>query len=88
MKKKKLRCLDLFCGAGGLSCGLHMAGIETVAGIDFDAAAIKTFNANGIGKGVVADIENYTSEDIKKLCGGPVDLVVWFEKVNMVFGNV
>ncbi len=76
MKKKKLRCLDLFCGAGGLSCGLHMAGIETVAGIDFDAAAIKTFNANGIGKGVVADIENYTSEDIKKLCGGPVDLVV------------
>ena len=65
-----LRCLDLFCGAGGLSCGFHMAGIETVAGIDHDKAAIETFNKNGLGKGVVADIENISSEEIKELCGG------------------
>lgn len=76
MRNKKLRCLDLFCGAGGLSCGLHMAGIDTVAGIDFDAAAIETFNANGIGTGVVADIEKFSSAEIVKLCGGKVDLVV------------
>ena len=25
-----ITCLDLFCGAGGLSCGLHMVGIKTV----------------------------------------------------------
>jgi hypothetical protein len=25
-----ITCLDLFCGVGGLSCGLHMAGIKTV----------------------------------------------------------
>ena len=73
---KKLKCLDLFCGAGGLSCGLGMAGIETTLGVDFDAAAIETFNANGIGKGVVADIENFASKEIRKLCGGKVDLVV------------
>ena len=73
---RKLRCLDLFCGAGGLSCGLHMAGIETVAGIDFDAAAIKTFNENGLGKGIVADLEKLSSEEIKELCGGKIDLVV------------
>ena len=76
MKEKTLRCLDLFCGAGGLSCGLHMAGIETVAGVDFDAAAINTFNANGIGKGVVADLEKLASNQIRKLCGGNVDLIV------------
>ena len=73
---KQFRCLDLFCGAGGLSCGLHMAGIQTVAGIDFDAAAIDTFNVNGMGKGLVADIEKITSEEIRKLCGGNIDLVV------------
>ncbi|MBR3820740.1 MAG: DNA cytosine methyltransferase [Kiritimatiellae bacterium] len=70
-----ITCLDLFCGAGGLSCGLHMAGIKTVAGIDFDQAAINTFNANGLGKGVVADLEEITSEEVKKLCGGKVDII-------------
>ena len=60
--RKRLTCLDLFCGAGGLSCGLHSAGIETVAGIDFDAAAIETFNQNKLGKGLVADLEKITSE--------------------------
>ena len=60
-KKKVLKCLDLFCGAGGLSCGLHLAGIQTVAGIDFDAAAIETFNKNKLGKGLVADLEKITS---------------------------
>lgn len=75
-RKEKLKCLDLFCGAGGLSCGLHMAGLETVAGVDFDAAAIKTFNENKLGKGLVADLEKLSSEKIKELCGGSVDLVV------------
>ena len=72
---KKLTCLDLFCGAGGLSCGLHMAGIRTVAGIDFDAAAIRTFNINNIGNGVVADLEKISSDEIKKLCGCNVDII-------------
>lgn len=71
-----LRCLDLFCGAGGLSCGFHMAGIETVAGIDHDKAAIETFNKNRLGKGIVADIENISSEEIRELCGGYVDMIV------------
>ena len=67
-KKKVLKCLDLFCGAGGLSCGLHLAGIQTVAGIDFDAAAIETFNRNKLGKGLVADLAKITSE-MKALWG-------------------
>lgn len=73
--KKPLRCLDLFCGAGGLSCGFHMAGIKTVVGIDFDKAAIDTFNRNNLGKGIVADLETISSEEIKKQCGGYVDMI-------------
>lgn len=72
----KLRCLDLFCGAGGLSCGLHMAGLETVLGVDIDEAAIRTFNENGLGRGIVADIEKLSSTEVRDLCGGDVDLVV------------
>ena len=72
-----LTCIDLFCGAGGLSYGLHMAGIKTVLGIDFDQSAIETFNQNKLGKGIVADIEKKTSEEIKRLCNGrKIDLVV------------
>ena len=74
-KKKVLKCLDLFCGAGGLSCGLHLAGIQTVAGIDFDAAAIETFNRNKLGKGLVADLEKITSDEVRALCGGSVDII-------------
>lgn len=79
MKKStdnNLTCIDLFCGAGGLSYGLHMAGIKTVLGIDFDQAAIDTFNKNKLGNGIVADIEKITSDRIIRLCKQKVDLVV------------
>lgn len=33
---KKLRALDLFCGAGGASIGLHQAGFDTIVGIDIN----------------------------------------------------
>ena len=29
--------VDLFCGVGGLTCGLKKAGLDVVAGIDNDA---------------------------------------------------
>jgi DNA (cytosine-5)-methyltransferase 1 len=41
-----LRVLDLFCGAGGFSLGFKRAGFETVAGIDIDEDALKTYRNN------------------------------------------
>ena len=29
--------VDLFCGVGGLTCGLKKAGLDVVAGYDLDA---------------------------------------------------
>lgn len=43
---KKLTCMDLFSGAGGLSRGFMDAGFNVVLGVDFDDAALKTFAAN------------------------------------------
>lgn len=38
--------IDLFCGAGGFSCGFEKAGFETVAGIDWEKPMVETFEAN------------------------------------------
>ena len=48
-QKRKLTCLDLFCGCGGLSRGFIDAGFKCVLGVDFDDAALKTFKENHDG---------------------------------------
>lgn len=45
-KKVNLNFIDVFCGAGGLSCGLELAGLNCLLGIDFDKHAIDTFDKN------------------------------------------
>lgn len=45
-RKKTLKCVDFFCGAGGLSIGFERAGFETTFATDWDAAAVETFNFN------------------------------------------
>lgn len=44
--KKPLQVVDLFCGAGGISAGLEMAGMEVIFGLDNNKDAIETFKAN------------------------------------------
>lgn len=39
-----LNVIDLFCGCGGLSEGFRLAGFNIIGGVDFNNAAIKTFN--------------------------------------------
>lgn len=47
MNGVSLTALDLFCGAGGLSCGLEMTGrIRVVGGVERDARAHATFRLN------------------------------------------
>ena len=43
--KKSLTAIDLFCGAGGLTEGLRQAGVQVLAGNEFDEAAGATFAA-------------------------------------------
>lgn len=43
----EFRILDLFCGAGGFSCGFdQVEGITTEVALDFDSSAINTFQKN------------------------------------------
>ena len=45
-KNKKLKCLDLFSGAGGFSLGFTMAGCEIIGAVEIDKWAAETFQYN------------------------------------------
>lgn len=46
INKNSPTCLDLFCGAGGLSTGFAMAGGNPLGGVDFDHDSIQTYKKN------------------------------------------
>lgn len=74
MKKKKhhpkLRAVDFFCGAGGVTCGFTKGGIDVIAGIDVDGDCKLTYEANNKGsKFIHADISEYTPEQLAKSVG-------------------
>lgn len=51
------KVLDLFCGCGGLSEGFKLAGYDIVGGVDFNEAAIKTYNRNFVdSRGICCDL--------------------------------
>lgn len=80
---KEINALDLFAGAGGFSQGLRMAGIHTVAAIEFNAQIAETYKYNHPETTmIVDDIKNVTAEQVieifnkeNKVCdiivGGP-----------------
>ena len=74
----KLNVLDLFCGAGGLSCGFERAGFNIVLGIDNDSKALETFEANHNGaKSICGDITSIGYQDIKKVVGDQqIDVII------------
>ena len=57
-RRPKLRAVDLFCGAGGLSLGLEAAGIPSVFALDSDAAAIATYQKNIGPEGRIGDVRD------------------------------
>lgn len=69
--------LDLFCGAGGLSCGLEMAGLNCLLGIDHVETAIETFRKNHEhSEAIVGDIRQIRTEQVKEIiCNKKVDLI-------------
>ncbi len=78
----KFRILDLFCGAGGFSCGLDQVdGFSTEVALDFDAQAANTFQKNFPNTkcicGNICDEE--TKKEIITLCKE--------RQVNMIIGG-
>lgn len=59
----KIRAIDLFCGAGGLTRGLEAAGIEVVAGIDIDPACEYPYSANNRATFLLSSVEDVAGSD-------------------------
>lgn len=79
MAPNKYSVLDLFCGAGGLSCGFQRAGYNILLGIDNDAKALETFEKNHEGaKSICGDITAISYEkDIRpRLHGKTIDVII------------
>lgn len=74
-----LKFIDLFCGCGGLSLGFEQAGFTSVAGIDFNASAIKTYSLNfPSSKAICTDIlkmdKNLIKQDLNNITD--IDVIV------------
>lgn len=71
----KIKAIDLFCGAGGVTRGLLDAGIDVIAGFDIDSSLKKVYEENNIrqnGQKVSyfqTKVEDITKKDIYGLIG-------------------
>lgn len=74
MTEERLTAIDLFCGAGGLSQGLHDAGFEVLWGIDHEENTKPTYEANHECEMTVGDIREEEPPDLG-LEEGELDLV-------------
>ena len=66
----RIQCVDLFCGVGGLTHGLAMAGVEVVAGIDLDGTCRFPYEANNRARFIQADMKEMRGNDVGALFDG------------------
>ena len=74
-----LTAVDLFCGAGGMTLGLSMAGFHVVGAMDAWGPAVRTYSSNFNHPIVSADVRNMSVDEFRSRIGlrsGGVDLVV------------
>ncbi len=68
MKNDRYKVVDLFSGAGGLSCGLRMAGFASVLANELVPCYAKTYQENHPQAVMISgDIRGVPEEEIKVL---------------------
>jgi DNA (cytosine-5)-methyltransferase 1 len=77
---QKLNFIDVFSGAGGLSCGLELAGLNCILGIEIDKNAVETFKLNHKNANVFCG-------DIRKLDEKKINALVENKKINAIVGG-
>ena len=69
MAAAQLACVDVFCGAGGLTHSFVLEGLPVRAGIDLDPACRFPYEANNQARFVERDISKVTTKELKALFG-------------------
>lgn len=62
----KIEVVDLFCGVGGLTCGLNQSGLKVKAGFDIEKSCKFPYEFNNNAKFYEKDIREVTGNDINK----------------------
>jgi DNA (cytosine-5)-methyltransferase 1 len=65
-----IKCVDLFCGAGGLTLGLQDANIEVALGVDADRACRFPYEANTGVTFLRADVRELSPDTLKRVLDG------------------
>ena len=75
---QKPTVIDFFCGCGGLSKGFEFAGFNVLVGIDFDDAALRTYEHNHNSKGLKVDLfqENALAQIEAQIGKRKVDVII------------
>jgi DNA (cytosine-5)-methyltransferase 1 len=79
MRPYQPTAIDLFCGCGGISCGLEDAGFNILAGVDINAAYLISFRHNfGAERALEMDLSAVSPDRFMALVGirpGDLDLL-------------
>ena len=67
--KRKIACVDLFCGAGGLTHGFVLEGLRVTAGIDLDPACRIPYESNNNARFLEKDIRAVSTDELDSLFG-------------------
>lgn len=59
--------VDLFCGIGGLTKGLELAGLNVVAGLDINETCRYAYESNNHAQFIATDITNYDGRNLAEL---------------------
>jgi DNA (cytosine-5)-methyltransferase 1 len=65
--RENISCVDLFCGAGGLTYGFGREGLQVNAGIDLDPACHYPFSSNNDSTFIERDISEIDATEMLKL---------------------
>lgn len=77
MTVNNVACVDLFCGAGGLTHGFRLEGAPVVAGIDIDPACGFPYATNNVGtRFLQRDINEVTTGEINALFAGATTTIL------------
>ena len=72
----KINAVDLFCGVGGLTCGLQLAGINVVAGYDIDFKSRFAYEYNNNAKFILKDVKEIDKTEITNLYPPETDVKI------------
>jgi DNA (cytosine-5)-methyltransferase 1 len=67
LPEKRLVAVELFCGAGGMSHGFFLEGIDVVAGFDVDKTCKYPYEKNNSATFIEKSVSEIDGEEIKKL---------------------